>query len=120
MDQLPMDGNWQLTKEVNVSTPATRPVAARILWPALGFPAVIAPQSGGARSPADSDATRTICVLLLSNTQTLTSQDVARYLRCVAWDNRARRTIKAGDPGSFSPTELTVRNGLVETSPEDA
>ena len=25
-----------------------------------------------------------------------------------------RRTIKAGDPGSFSPAELTVRNGLVE------
>ena len=100
--------------------PSARPVAARILWPALGFPAVIAPQSGGARSPADSDATRTICVLLLSNMQTLTSQDVTRYLRCVPWDNRARRTIKAGDPGSFSPNELTVRNGLVETGPEDA
>ena len=50
------------------SRPPARPVAARILWPALGFPAVIAPRSGASRSPADSDATRTICVLLLSNT----------------------------------------------------
>src|SRR5262249_32560253 len=50
----------------------------------------------------------------LSNVPTLTSHDAARYLRCVKWEDRKRRTIQAGDPGSFSPDELTVRNGLVE------
>ena len=100
-------------------TPSARPVAARILWPALGFPAVIAPRANAQGTAADSDATRTICVLLLSNTPTLSSQDAARYLRCVPWAERTRRSIKAGDTGSFSPAELTVRNGLVETGAED-
>ena len=58
-------------------------------------------------------------MLLLSNTETLTSHDAARYLRCVPWADRKRRTVKAGDPGVFSPTELTVRNRLVETGAED-
>ncbi len=99
--------------------PASRPVMARILWPALGFPAAIAPRPGAPQAPADSDATKTICVLLLSNTPTLTSQDAARYLRCVPWADRTRRIINAGDIGSFSPAELTVRNGLVEQGAED-
>jgi len=97
---------------------ATRSIVARILWPALGFPAVIAPRTG-ARNLADSDSTRTMCVLLLSNTQDLNSQDVARYLRCVPWGDRKQRTIKAGAPGSFSATQLTVRNRLAEDGAED-
>ena len=101
------------------SRPPARAVAARILWPALGFPAVIAPRPGAARNPADSDATRTICVLVLSNVQALTSQDAARYLRCVPWADRKRRTVRAGEPGSFAPAELTVRSGLVERGAED-
>ena len=55
------------------------PVRARILWPALGFPAVIAPRSG-AQGPLDidSDATRTICVLVLSDRQYLSKAEAAR------------------------------------------
>src|SRR5690349_5152143 len=50
-------------------------VRARILWPALGFPAVIAPRA----RPADvADATRCLCVLLLSNQKTLSKADAAR------------------------------------------
>src|SRR5262249_59365170 len=98
--------------------PPPRPAAGGFLGPAWGFPAVIVPRPGASRNPADSDATRTICVLLLSNVPTLTSHDAARYLRCVKWEDRKRRTIQAGDPGSFSPDELTVRNGLVERGGE--
>src|SRR5262249_61768662 len=97
------------------SGPPGSPAAPQFLGPALGFPAVIAPRHGASRNPADSDATRTICVLVVSNVQTLTSHDAARYLRYVSWKNRKLRTIKAGDSGSFSPTELTVWNGLVES-----
>src|SRR5436190_14328662 len=97
----------------------SRPIVARILWPALGFPAVIAPRSGTARDAADSDATRTICVLVLSNTSTLNSQDAARYLRCVPWDARTQRTVKNGAAGSFSAADLSVQR-LIEGGPEDA
>jgi hypothetical protein len=77
------------------SAPAT-PVRARILWPALGFPAVIAPRA----RPSDvADATRCICVLLLSNCKTLSKADAARYLRYVPWAQRTRRHIPAGQPG---------------------
>jgi hypothetical protein len=89
-------------------TPSPRPVAARILWPALGFPAVIAPRAAAPGKTAESDATRTICVLVLTDTP-LTVQDASRYLRCVPWGKRKTLSIKAGDPGSFPATELTVR-----------
>ena len=87
------------------------PVRARILWPALGFPAVIAPRSG-AQGPLDidSDATRTICVLVLSDRQYLSKAEAARYLRCVPWAQRARRHIPAGQQGWFAEEELSVRN----------
>src|SRR5262249_42943207 len=43
-------------------------VRGRILWPALGFPAVIAPGSS-----SDAETTRCITLLVLSNQRTLTS-----------------------------------------------
>ncbi|MEO5742224.1 MAG: metallophosphoesterase family protein, partial [Vicinamibacterales bacterium] len=64
------------------------PVKARILWPALGFPAVIAP--GG---KADAESTRCITLLVLTDQQTLTPADAARHLRCVPWGQRGKRHI---------------------------
>jgi hypothetical protein len=87
-------------------------INARILWPALGFPAVIAPRSGVSAKPFDGDATRCICVLLLSDTPKLTPEDAARYLRYAPWERRRTRTINSGATGSFNPQELDVRNRL--------
>ncbi len=83
-------------------------IAARILWPALGFPAVVAPRSAP-RGP--SGGQHSVCVLLLSDRPTLTAEDAARHLRIVRWDERTRRRIDDGQPGSFSAAELTVRSG---------
>lgn len=82
-------------------------LAVRILWPALGFPAVIAPGTAqGSRIPAPA---RQASVLLLSNRPTLTAEDAARDLRVVPWVQRARRYIPSGQPGCFTAAELTVR-----------
>lgn len=62
------------------------PVKVRILWPALGFPAVVAP---GVKS--DADAAKNITLLVLSNKPSLSSDDVAKNLRCVPWAQRGRR-----------------------------
>lgn len=78
----------------------------RILWPALGFPAVIAPRP----VPGAFAGQHSICVLLLSDRATLTAQDAARHLRVVPWVGRTRRNIERGQPGSFSAAELTVRS----------
>jgi hypothetical protein len=83
-------------------------VNARILWPALGFPAVIQPRETG----DDSDATHCICVLLLSERQYLSKSEAARHLRIVPWAQRSRRYIAAGQAGSFLETDLSVRNDL--------
>jgi len=89
--------------------PDASPVRARILWPALGFPAVIAPRSTPSASPfAEGDATRCICLLVLSNRRWLSKQEVARYLRIVPWEQRGRRHIPAGQPGSFREEEIAV------------
>jgi hypothetical protein len=85
------------------------PVRARILWPALGFPAVIAPRDASKRGTAPADATRCIHVLLLSNRAKLTRDDVAHHLRFVPWDARERRHIKDGEPGTFRAGEIAVR-----------
>jgi hypothetical protein len=87
------------------------PVRARILWPALGFPAVVAPRSTPGTSPfVEGDATRCICVLVVSNRRWLSKEEAARYLRCVPWAQRGRRHIRAGQPGSFREEELAVHN----------
>jgi subtilisin family serine protease/peptidoglycan hydrolase-like protein with peptidoglycan-binding domain/3',5'-cyclic AMP phosphodiesterase CpdA len=87
------------------------PVRARILWPALGFPAVIAPQ---ARPVGEAtlrvDATRCITVLLVSNRKELSKEEAARYLRIIPWSERHRRHIPSGEKGSFKEEELVVRN----------
>lgn len=84
----------------------------RILWPALGFPAVIAPRERNARGDGPGDATRCICLLVLSN-RTLTGEDVARNLRCVAWDNRRQRHLAEGtDLGAFKAAEIAVRTDV--------
>jgi 3',5'-cyclic AMP phosphodiesterase CpdA len=78
-------------------------IPARILWPALGFPAVIAPDS----SPQLTDATNQICVLLLSK-RTITPRQAAAHLRVVPWDKRHARTPEAGT--HFEENEFIVRS----------
>lgn len=87
---------------------AANRTAVRILWPALGFPGVIAPRAGASANPAATDATRSICLLVLANKR-LTPQEAARYLRCVPWQDRHRHSIPAAKANSFSPRELVVR-----------
>ena len=86
-------------------------VAARILWPALGFPAVIAPRPAP-QGPAG--AQHTISVLLLSDRPTLTAEDAARHLRIVPWKERTRRQV----PATFGASELTVRSGAALERPQ--
>jgi hypothetical protein len=91
--------------------PAPTPVVARILWPALGFPAVITPRAGATGDPlTDGDATRCITVLLRSNRKNLSKAEAAKYLRYVQWHERGRRHIESGAGGSFREEELAVRN----------
>ena len=49
--------------------PQTLPVRARILWPALGFPAVIAPRKDGSTDAGAGNPSRCICALILSDKQ---------------------------------------------------
>ena len=79
-------------------------VRARILWPALGFPAVIAP--GG---KSDAEATRCITLLVLSNQRALTPDAVARHLRCVPWAERRRRHIAEGFVAASDVTILAPK-----------
>jgi hypothetical protein len=100
-------------------------VKARILWPALGFPAVIAPRSqpptGG--DEASGNATRCICVLVLSDSPRLSKVTAARYLRYVPWTQRGRRHIPADAPGAFADVDLEVRSHAIRpmktTGPKD-
>src|SRR5262245_23537712 len=79
-------------------------IPARILWPALGFPAVIAPDS---TSPY-SDATNSICVLLLSKKSHISKQQAADHLRVVPWNQRHARSDDKGQ--SFTKDEVEVRS----------
>jgi hypothetical protein len=89
-------------------------VQARILWPALGFPAVIAPTAKPSDHVLrDGDATRCVTVLLLTNRKALSKAEAAAGLRVVAWGKRGRRHIASGQPGSFAETDLVVRNDSV-------
>ena len=89
-----------------------RAIRARILWPALGFPAVISPQPGSAAKPFDADASHCVCALILSDAPSLTKEDVAQYLRIVPWSQRDRRHIAAGQPGSFNPSDIEVLSDI--------
>ena len=85
-------------------------VEARVLWPALGFPAVIAPRANGSQDALEGNPTRCITVLVLSNHPNLSKEDAARYLRIVPWAQRNRRFIPSGQAGSFDPQSIQVRN----------
>jgi hypothetical protein len=88
-------------------------VKARILWPALGFPAVINPRANATGNLAvDGDASKSICVLLVSDQKVLSKEDAAKYLRYVPWSERSRRHIPAGQTGSFAQTDLSVRSDV--------
>src|SRR5215468_9927897 len=63
------------------------PVKACILWPALGFPAVIAPRQGASSNPGVTDASHSTCILVLT-AKPLTREEAARYLRYVPWQER--------------------------------
>ena len=90
------------------------PLQVRILWPALGFPATIAPRSQVSGSPFKlSDATRCITVLLLTNAPVLTAADVARGLRYVPWSSRGRRNLLSVSDGTFPENAIEI---LGETS----
>jgi hypothetical protein len=90
---------------------SVRPVTARILWPAAGFPAVIAPRPDATGTPlTDGDATRCITVFLLSDWEYLGKEEAAKYLRWVRWKDRGKRHIPEGREGSFRWQDLEVRN----------
>ncbi len=92
---------------------------ARILWPALGFPAVIAPRAGASNNPAVADAAHSIVVLVLT-AQPLRREEASRFLRFAPWDRRHQRSITAGQVGSFSPQELAVRPIVASGEKDDA
>jgi hypothetical protein len=84
-------------------------IQARILWPALGFPAVVTPHVGPSKATMrDGDATRCVCVLVLSDHASLTSAHVAERLRYVSWDKRGRRHIRSNPAASFPASEISV------------
>jgi outer membrane protein OmpA-like peptidoglycan-associated protein len=85
-------------------------IRARILWPALGFPAVVGPHTNGATHPFATDASRCICLLILSDQPYLSKEDVAQHLRIVPWSERTRRQIPANQPGVFAVDDLGVHN----------
>ena len=98
-------------RELENSAPTTlriRPkrIEARILWPALGFPAVIAPRANGSTDPFEGSPSRRICALILSNQRFLSKEEAAQYLRIVPWSERGRRNIPSGQAGSFDVTDI--------------
>jgi hypothetical protein len=86
-------------------------IAARILWPALGFPAVIAPRPA---PQGPSGVQHSLCLLLLSDRPALTAEDAARHVRIVPWDERTRRQAAP----AFRASELTVRSGATLERPQ--
>jgi len=117
----PFEDFWlEFENEQRLGSPP-EPVRARILWPALGFPAVIAPRNPPAESAmSQCDATRCICVLLLSDRRYLSKEEAARYLRYVPWPERGRRHIPVGQIGSFAEVDLEVKNdGLLIPGKKD-
>jgi GH25 family lysozyme M1 (1,4-beta-N-acetylmuramidase) len=95
----------QYEEEMRVAG-ASAPVKARILWPALGFPAVVKPAAQPSSSPGVGDATGCICALIVSDRPNLSASDAARYLRYVPWTRRETRHI---DAKAFAANEVVVR-----------
>ncbi len=91
-------------------------VPARILWPALGFPAVIAPQASGGSEYGDG--TRCVCVLLLSDRPQLSASEAADHLRYVPWTQRHTRYLEAASDNSFQEGDLVIHNNENPTQPK--
>jgi hypothetical protein len=92
-------------------------IKARILWPALGFPSVIAPGT----PLSFLNGTNCIELLILSDKSNLLALDVAGYLRYVPWNRRHCRYLKSKVGScSFSVSDIEVKkvisknNGLVQ------
>lgn len=81
-------------------------IPARILWPALGFPAVIAP-GGAAKS---DDASTCVTVLIISKQKSITSRRAAEHLRFVPWEQRHTRYLPPGTDHGFTEDEIEVRS----------
>jgi hypothetical protein len=102
------------------------PVLTRILWPALGFPAVITPSANPKKDATlDVDSTRCLTLLVLTNTSKFPANEVAKRLRVVPWSARTRRHIAEKEAGSFSAEDIVVRadqpgNKLTLPQPRDA
>jgi len=82
-------------------------IEARIVWPALGFPEVVAPQCS-------------FQLLILSKKSDLSKQDVARHLRYAAWPERRTRYFDSygvrfnpAVKGGFSIDEITIKPATV-------
>ena len=80
--------------------------SVRILFPALGCPAVISPRADSARG--QGGVQRRITVLLVSDRERLTPVDAAAQLRIVAWAERAKRHA----PATFAAADLHVRSDV--------
>jgi 3',5'-cyclic AMP phosphodiesterase CpdA len=84
-------------------------IHARLLWPALGFPAVVTPNMRPSTNPMrEGDATTCVCVLVLSDHAALSSAHAAEHLRYVSWDKRGRRHIRNNPAASFPAAEISV------------
>lgn len=94
----------------------------RILWPALGFPAVIAPRANVSGDPVKtSDATRCLTLLVVTDRKILGADVVAASLRYVPWSARGRRQLPAGATGSFDESDIRVptnRTGMSLVVPD--
>jgi outer membrane protein OmpA-like peptidoglycan-associated protein/3',5'-cyclic AMP phosphodiesterase CpdA len=89
------------------------PIQARILWPALGFPAVVSHSERPSATPGSGDATTCICMLVATSSPRLSSADAARCLRYVPWAQRGRRHIAAH---AFEPGDIAVRSDAGTTA----
>ncbi len=110
-----MSGNSEEQNIFSLSMRCTRgclntykltPIPARILWPALGFPAVIDPENS---SKAD-DASTCVSVVIVSNKQHLTRKQAAEHLRFVPWKRRRTRFLPTGPDHGFTEDEIEVRS----------
>ena len=94
---------------VEAETTGPARIQVRLLWPALGFPAVVMPNvRPSSDTMRDGDATTCVCVLMLSDHAALSSADAAAHLRYVSWDKRGRRHIRSNPAASFPAAEISV------------
>ena len=90
----------------SVNTNKQTPIPARILWPALGFPAVIDP---GNASTSD-DATTCVTVVIVSKCKQINRKQASDHLRFVPWAQRHQRYLPPGTVNGFTEDELDVRS----------